>query len=678
MLNKNALQQLSQLKTTLRTSKDMAQGVVRTTTRRFGFVKLDDGRDAFIDPEQMLRVLPEDRIEIEVITNSKNQLEAKLEKLIASPLKEFVGRYVVKGPAHFVEPDVVQFNRWLFIPPQERKNCQAGDYVHCAIARHPFHSEGKGQVRVINRLGKPEDAGIESRYIAAKYNLPAEWSPLALDQAQAINLAPMTQDAGQEDLTHLPFVTIDAETTRDMDDALYIEPNASGWELFTAIADPTRHIAFDSPLEIAARARANTVYLLGQSLTMLPVELSHDTYSLVAEKTRPALVCRMQIARDGSINGYTFSEAVIRSQHKLNYQNVHEFLSGENAALDVPETIQTLLRELQKLTGARSEYRSENALVMEDRPDYFYVLNDHKKIDRVERRVRNAAHRLVEEAMLATNICAGDFFAQHPGYGIFSSHIGFRTERLEDATALIAEDKPDYAVGDLAQLADFQRLIKTLRLNLDNDPKNSALQSVLQRMLQAGALSFDAQAHFGLGFAHYATVTSPIRRYQDFYNHLALKRILQQQPPLQLTALEQLQEQLSTGRTACRQLELWLCCQFMAQQIGCVHSGVITQVNPAGIGVRLDDIGVEGFALLADKEAGIKPTFDARRFSLTLDGKTYRLDEKVFVMLTAVDVDQRRIALQLVDEETAARLSVWTTETTAATDVPAQTSSPAP
>lgn len=678
MLDKNALQQLSQLKTTLRTSRDMAQGVVRTTTRRFGFVKLDDGRDAFIDPEQMLRVLPDDRIEIEVITNSKNQLEAKLEKLIASPLKEFVGRYVVKGPGHFVEPDLPQFNRWLFIPPQERKNCQAGDYLHCAVARHPFHSEGKGQVRVINRLGKPDDAGIENRYSAAKYKLPTDWPQAAIDQAHAINNSTLTQEASQEDLTHLPFVTIDAETTRDMDDALYVEANASGWELFTAIADPTRHIAFDSPLEVAARERASTVYLLGQTLTMLPVELSHDTYSLVAEKTRPALVCRMQIAHDGSLSSYTFSEAVIHSHHKLSYQNVHEFLAGENEALDLPDTIQTLLRELQKLTRIRTEYRSEHALIMEDRPDYFYVLNEQKKIDRVEKRARNDAHRLVEEAMLATNICAGNFFAQHPGSGIFSSHIGFRAERIEDAVTLIAEDKPDYAVGDLTQLADFQRLIRTLRLNLDNDPKNSALQSVLQRMLQAGALSFEAQPHFGLGFEYYATVTSPIRRYQDFYNHLALKRILQQQPPLKLSSLEQLQEQLSTGRTACRQLELWLCCQFMAQQIGSVHAGVITQVNPAGIGVRLDDIGVEGFALLADKEAGIKPAFDARRFSLTLDGNTYRLDEKVFVMLTAVDVDQRRIALKLVDEETAARLSVWTTNTPEALDADIATNSPMP
>lgn len=684
MLNNDALKQLSQLKSTLVSNKDIAQGLVRTTLKRFGFVKLDDGREAFIDPEQMLRVLPEDRVEIEVITNQKKQLEAKLEKLITSPLQRFVGRYVIKGPAHFVEPDLPQFNRWLFIPPQERKNCQEGDLIQCEIARHPFHSQGKGQVKVIARLGKADEPGIESRYIAAKYDLPSEWSQAALEQAIAINSAtdlsdadaPIVKGEHQEDLTHLPFVTIDTETTRDMDDALYIAATDSGWELITAIADPSRHIPFGSPLEQAARQRGNTIYLLGQAITMLPLELSHDTYSLVAEQERPTLICRMQIAANGQITDYQFSEAIIRSHHKLSYQCVHDYLSGSEAAPELPDNIQALLQELHKWTGVGANYRSEHALVMEDKPDYFYVLNEQKKIDRVEKRSRNSAHKLVEEAMLATNICAGNFFSQHPGYGIFSSHVGFRPERLNDAVALIAEDKPNYLVGDLTQLADFQRLMRTLRLNVDKDPNNAPLQAILQRMLQAAALSFEAHGHFGLGFAHYATITSPIRRYQDFYNHLALKRILRREPPLttETSWLASLQEQTNLARTASRQLELWLCCQYMTQHIGSVYAGVITQVNAGGIGVRLDDIGVEGFVLLANKEAGIKPTFDARRLSLTLDGATYRLDEPTFVMVTAVDVDKRRIALELVKPDIAERLSAWTTtDTSAAIDTRATT-----
>ncbi|RYZ81607.1 MAG: RNB domain-containing ribonuclease, partial [Moraxellaceae bacterium] len=279
MLNKDALQQLVQLKTNLVAQKEIAQGVVRSTTKRFGFVMLDDGREAFLDPEQMLRVLPDDRVEVEVVVNSKDQLEAKLEKLISSSLSEFVGRYVSKGNNNFVEPDVPNFTRWLFVPPQDRKGLNVDDLVHCTVTRHPFTNEGKAQVRISTRLGKTDDPGVENRYTVAKYKLPAEWTSAAQNQASSINWSALTFDNDEVDLTHLPFVTIDSENTRDMDDAIYIVKNANGWELFTAIADPSKQIEIDSPLELAARERASTVYLLGQSITMLPAELSHDTYS---------------------------------------------------------------------------------------------------------------------------------------------------------------------------------------------------------------------------------------------------------------------------------------------------------------------------------------------------------------------------------------------------------------
>lgn len=663
MFNKDTLQQLSQLKTTIRSQRELFQGTIRTTPKRFGFVKLDDGREAFVDPEQMLRVLPDDRVEVEVVTNKKNQLEARLEKLISSSLTEFVGQYVRKGSGHFVEPDLPQFNRWLFIPPQERTNCAEGDLVHCEVIRHPFTNEGKAQVRVVRRIGKAEDPGIESRYIATKYRLPNEWTPAAQEQASSINWSPLNRDEQQEDLTDIPFVTIDAENTRDMDDAVYIEANENGWLLITAIADPTRHIEPDSPLGQAARERANTVYLLGQSISMLPVELAHDTYSLVPEQIRPALICRMQISSAGDIENYSFGEALIRSRHKLSYQNVCALLenSEDSQSSEIPETIHPMLRLLHQFALTRIEHRLQHALVMEERADYFYSLNDQKKIERIEKRERNIAHRMIEEAMLVTNICAGELFQQHPGYGIFSTHIGFRKERLADALNLITEDRPDLVPGDLTQLDNFQQLFKELRQNPDNNEKNPSLLAILQRMLQSGALSFEPIPHFGLGFNTYATITSPIRRYNDFYNHLAIKNILHKQPApgASIELITHLQEQLAQGRQACKQLELWLVSQYLSNHIGSVHSGTIALVNSFGIGVRMDDIGAEGFVMLADKEANIKPAFDSRRFTLKLDGKTYQLDQPVAVIITAVDVEKRRVSLELVDSEMADRLSVW-------------------
>lgn len=663
MLNKDALQQLSQLKSSIAAARDIAQGTVRTTTKRFGFLILDDGREAFIDPEQMMRVLPDDRVEAEIVTNAKGQFEARLLKLISPGLKAFVGRYVNKGTTDFVEPDVANFNRWLFIPQQERKGFEVGDLIHCEVARHPFNSEGKPQIHIINKLGKADEPGVESRYSIARFNMPFDWPAPAQSQASSINWSPLTFENNEEDLTALPFVTIDSENTRDMDDAIYIVATDYGWELITAIADPSKHIAFESPLELAARGRASTHYILGQTVTMLPVDLSHDTYSLVPEQKRPAIVCRMEILRDGTIRAYKFAEALIRSQCKLSYQGVYEALMGDMSSLAAPVHVRDMLQELKAFAQARASYRQQFALVMEERADYAFVLNDQKKIDHIEKRERNIAHRMIEEAMLATNISAGELFLQHPGYGIFSSHVGFRPERVNDAQALVQEDRPDLTPGDLTQLENFQQLFRELRLNPTNHPQSAPLHSLLQRMLQAGALTFDPIPHFGLGFRAYAMVTSPIRRYNDLFNHMAIKRILRGEPPLEIADKKQfaeaLQQQLNTGRQACRFTETWLGCQYAAQHIGSLHLGSIALVNSFGLGIKLDDWGLDGYALLAPKDGEVKAQFDSRRLSLTLNGKTWRLDDKVHVLVKDVDIEKRKIGLEIVSEETAQRLSAW-------------------
>jgi exoribonuclease-2 len=663
MLNHEALQQLSQLKTTITASKDIARGRVRTTLKRFGFLALDDGRDAFIDPEQMMKVLPDDYVEAEINTNSKGQFEARLTNLITPGLTHFVGRYANKGNADFVEPDINNFNRWLFVPPSSRKGYEVGDLVNCVIARHPFSNDGKVQVHINNRIGRPNDPGVESRYSIAKFQVPFEWPSTAITQASSINWSALSFDNGEQDLTHLAFVTIDSENTRDMDDAIYIQATDSGWELITAIADPTKHIAFDSPLEQAARSRASTHYILGQTVTMLPVDLSHDTYSLVPDQTRPALVCRMQISYDGFITHYEFTEAQIRSRAKLSYQNVCEALSNNGDGLEASADIYTMIETLQRFMETRLQYRHAHALVMDDRADYAFILNDQKKIDHIEKRDRNIAHRMIEEAMLATNICAGEFFTAHPGYGIFSGHIGFRPERINDALSLIKEDRPDLEPGDLTQLSAFQALFKELRHNVSGDYKNTQLHSLLQRMLQAGALTFESTPHFGLGFNAYAMVTSPIRRYNDLYNHLAIKRILRGLPPEAIenkTAFaEALQEALNTGRQACRYTESWLGCQYAEQFIGSVHTATIGLVNSVGVGARLDDWGLEGFVVLAPKDGDKKAQFDSRRLSLTIEGHTWRLDEKIQVIVQSVDVEKRKIALEIVDNDTASRLQAW-------------------
>lgn len=670
MLDKNALSQLSQLKTTIVSQKDVAEGTVRGTPKRYGFIQLDDGRDAFIDPEQMLRVLPGDRVRVNITENDKKQLNAQLEALLESPLKTFVGRYVKKGSTHFVEPDLPPYNRWLFIPPHERTNCIEGDLVECQVIRHPFHHNGKAQIRINNRIGRLEEAGIEGRYITSKFKLNSQRTESELEEAHTLAVQEVPKNEKREDLTALPFITIDSEFTRDMDDAIYAEKNEDGWLLITAIADPSCQIHYNSALDLSARKRASTLYLLGHSVTMLPGELSHNTYSLIPNEVRPAIVCRMNIKSDGTLSDYQFCEAIISSQHKLSYIGVSALLEPNDATAPhievqnkaLPKPICDLLHELKNCAAARLQYRVEHALVMEDRADFQYWLNDQKKIESIEKRTRNIAQKIIEEAMLATNICAGNLFKKHPNSGLYSTHAGFRAERLEDAKQLIKKFLPDYLRDgqDFSSLPVFQALFKYLRKN-SKDENCSTLLSLLQRLQQAATLSAKPLSHFGLGFDTYAMVTSPIRRYQDLFNHYVLKAILNNKkiPHQASDIVEHLQSQLMLGRQAGRQLERWLLCQYMEAQLGSVHLATVRSVVSKGINVMLNDIGTEGFVLLAIKGQE-KPKFNSGLLTLTTATDTFSLDQTIAVKVISVDTQTRQISLELVERDIADRLSVWT------------------
>lgn len=680
MFDPNAIAQLSQLKKAIIDSKDVAEGVVVGANGRFGFVKLDDGRDVFLNPDRMQRVLPGDRVRINVTKNSKDQLEGELETLLSSELHRFVGQYKIKGNAHFVVPEDKHQNRWLFIPPQNRARCQEDDLVLAEVLRHPYE-DGKAAARVVTRIGSPDSDYIHQNLITARFDLFRDWSKDALKQARqcaqraetarnqtadhtrsktaektepqlAQHQEPQpsqkkqshpTNESPRADLTHVPFVTIDSAATRDMDDALYIEARPDGgWSLWVAIADPASSILPGSPLAKTARFYAQSVYLPGRSLPMLPDPLATDTFSLVAGQLRPALICRMEWSNEGAIDKFTFEHANIQSRHKLSYQAVGQYLNGDaNELTDCEAAILDNLKMLHQAVQARLNYRQTHHLMQEEQPDYDWVLTSQGLIEKIHRRERTAAHRVVEEAMVAANLCAGQYLEEH-GRGLFTTHAGFRPERLGEVKALLQEELGDEApLEELETLPGFMTLIRTL-----HDGPHRHLLAPLKRMMSNAELSTTPAPHLNMGFAHYATITSPLRRYADLCNHWSINQILQTQKAQTLPdkVLQQLSDTLTRGRQACRQLEQTLAGHFLRDKIGMETTGVIRIVTQQGFGVRFLDTGLEGFVQIPKK---VKKTFDAKRMTLTVGERCYALNDEVAVRVEAVDLDKRRVKLGL-------------------------------
>ncbi|SHE79719.1 exoribonuclease-2 [Microbulbifer donghaiensis] len=649
MLNADALKQLSQLKTDIRSNKEFAEGRVRGSNGKFGFVVLDDGREAFLPPAEMERVLPGDRVRVSLNDEEKGKLSAELDELLESELKYLVGQYVQRGQGHFVQPSQNGLSRWIFLPPKARGKAQPGEFIACKINRHPF-KDGKAQAKVESVIGKPDMPGIEHAFVVAQHQLPEQFGEAALKQAQVIMEKLDAVTAERKDLSELGFATIDAETTRDMDDALAVTARDGGWTLHIAIADPSSLIEEGSALDKEAFKRAHSQYLPGETLPMLPRDLCENLFSLIAGELRPVLAVHVDIDSDGSIGDSRYEFGAIRSQHKLSYQQVAKFIEGDENA--VPEEQKAHLRNLAALSEARAAYRASHSLIMEDRPDYEICLNRQRKIERITKQERNAAQRMVEEAMLATNICIGGKLAELQ-QGCFSVHLGFRDERMGEVKSLLKEMLPEHAEKDLHQLGNYLALVKYLETHHESQMQN--LLAVLKRMLRPGQLANKAGAHLGLGLEAYATVTSPIRKYNDLHNHRVLHAAAEAQQAQALSdeQIEALQDSLIRGRQANRALEQWLYAQFMQDKVAQEFTGKITLVNGAGLGVRLDDNGIDGFVRLNGDKKNL-PEFDGKHLILKHNERSYQLEQPVTVKVAAVDVDKRRIALELVSDQALA------------------------
>lgn len=641
MLDKNSLSQLKQLKQQIEDNKEFADGLVKGTQRKFGFLVTDDNREIYLPPDEMQKVFPGDRIRIQIFTENgkgkSSKVRGEIQKLLDSPLKTFIGRYVVKGKGHFVEPDLANMNRWIFIPPAARKGAREGDYIYCQLARHPF-PQAKPQAKVLEVIGPAERAGIEGDYMVSKFQLAPDW-PVDWESQLAA-----TELERREDFSDIPFITIDAASTQDMDDALYARATDSGWQLQVAIADPSALIEPNSALEQLIQQRATSVYLPGRPVPMLPEGLANDRCSLVPEQSRPALVCTLSVNSNGSIDDVRFTEATIRSQAKLSYHQVAAFLDQQEGSEQACEPHAETLMTLRDLSNALLEYRRRENLVIPSRQDYRLVLNDNKKLERIEPVSKSSAHQLVEECMIATNRSAANFMGES---GLFIEHPGFRPERLPDVKKLAEEQ---LSLTDIAfdTPEGYLQLIRAI----DDDALEFPLRAVLSRLLERSRLSTTPKPHYGMSLPRYTTITSPIRKYSDLLAHRIIKATLRGEPLPDCpdTLLETLQKRQDNARQASYQIEQWLKCQYLEPLQGQSFSGEVTQVNSNGFTVRLDDHLVEGFVETRQLEE--KYSFDPMRLRLKSKSQTIELGQSITVSIQEVDSKQRRIRYTLSEQAT--------------------------
>jgi ribonuclease R len=602
-----------------------------------GFLVADDGGvSIFLPPSEMRQLMHGDRAAVRVVgRDSRGRAIGEVVEVLERANRRIVGRLHAEHGVLFLVPEDRRIAHDILVPPGEAGRAKAGQVVTVDLVAQPGpHAQPVGRVAEV--LGHYADPGMEIEIALRKFDLPHEFSRKALAQARSLPDSVQPEDLqNRSDLRGLEFVTIDGETAKDFDDAVYARREGKGWRLWVAIADVSHYVGPGDALDRDARSRGTSVYFPRRVIPMLPEKLSNGLCSLNPNVERLAMVCEMAITPQGEVARYEFYAGVIRSRARLTYTEVWDKLSSGKA----PENLRVPYELFQALFAERTRRGAIDFETQETR----MVFDARGKIERIVPEARNDAHRVIEECMLAANVCAGSFLANRKQPALYRVHDVPAADKVAALRDFLAELGLQLPGGEVPQPKDYARLLERIRKR----PDFGLLQTILLRSLKQAVYSPSNVGHFGLAFDAYVHFTSPIRRYPDLLVHRAIKAALAQRNYVEQDWEELGRHCSETERRAdeaSRDVENWLKCHYMRDHVGGTFSGSITGVVPFGLFVTLDDYFVDGLVHISELGRDYFQ-YDAARHMLLGErtGRRYRLADRMTVKLVRVDLETRKI-----------------------------------
>lgn len=655
----------------------------------FGFVIPDEpGPDLFLSDREMQKVLHGDRVMARVTgQDRRGRQEGSIVEVVERANTHIIGRLLNEGGVWIVSPEDQRISQDILVSGSPGK-ARAGQVVSVELLEQPGRFQ-KPTGRITEVLGELDDPGMEIEIAVRKFGVPHVFSAPALKQAARLPNEVVNADlADRVDLRDVPLVTIDGEDARDFDDAVYCEPvkigAARGFRLLVAIADVSHYVKPNDALDADAIERSTSVYFPRRVIPMLPEKLSNGLCSLNPAVDRCTLVCDMVVTEDGEVTAYQFYPAVMHSAARLTYNQVADILASTDGeeAQKRPAIVPHLLN-LNQVFRALLKARQERGAIDFETTETYIVCNALGKIEKIIPRTRNDAHRLIEECMLAANVCAADFLLRHKHPGTFRVHAVPTEEKLNQLRTFLKQVGLNLGGGSKPTARDYATVMQQIK----ERPDAALLQTMLLRSMQQAVYSPDNVGHFGLAYEAYAHFTSPIRRYPDLLTHRAIKAILlgkryepkgielgklnttqsnaarkqaakdkaegkPQKSEKDLTVWDALGVHCSANERradeASRDVENWLKCFFMQDKIGEEFTGTVAGVTTFGIFVQLDELFVEGLVHITELGADYFQ-YDEARHELRGErtGQRYQLTDRVTVKVARVDLESRKIDLTL-------------------------------
>jgi len=679
---------------------DEIEGTVQGHRDGHGFVVRDDGEpDIYLPPNEMRAVLHKDRVKVRIArSDRKGRPEGRVLEIVERPPQPIIGRLLQESGIWIVAPEDKRYGQDVMVPKAATGSAKPGQVVVVELTEPPsLYGQPVGRVKEI--LGEIDDPGMEIEIAVRKYSVPHTFSEGCIALARTLPDKVRPEDKKHRvDLTDVPLVTIDGEDARDFDDAVYCEPAkigkgksaVEGWRLLVAIADVSHYVENGSAIDVDAYERATSVYFPRRVIPMLPEKLSNGLCSLNPEVERLCMVCDMLVTQEGEVFAYQFYPAVMWSHARLTYTEVAALLANTRG----PEAMRhkdrvTDLMHLHDVYRSLLKARARRGAVDFETVETQIVCDEGGRIEKIVPRTRNEAHKLIEEAMLAANVCSADFILQHRQPGLFRVHEGPTPEKQEILRGYLKAMGVGMSISDDPKPGEFQAIAAATK----DRPDSQQIHTMLLRSMQQAIYTPVNSGHFGLAFDAYTHFTSPIRRYPDLLVHRVIKSILSKsryqlpQLPIPGEAHAKLSRRLEKGLAsrvaepgqkpkkltpdtlawqaaglhcsanerradeASRDVEAWLKCKYMHEHLGEEYGGTVSAVTSFGVFVTLDAMYVEGLIHITEL-GGEYYRFDEARQELRGErtGIRYAIGSRVRVQVSRVDLDGRRIDFRLLPE----------------------------
>ncbi|QMT41030.1 ribonuclease R [Neisseria shayeganii] len=581
----------------------------------------------------------------------RGRREGQVLDIIERAQKNVVGRLVMERGVAMLAPEDSRLTDNIILEPDSLGEARPGQVVVAEIDVYP-EAHRPAVAKITEILGNYADSGMEIEIAVRKHQLPHRFSEACARAAEKVPAQVCKTDLkGRTDLRDLPLVTIDGETARDFDDAVYAEKQGRNYRLVVAIADVSHYVTPGNPLDDDALERATSVYFPRRVIPMLPENLSNGICSLNPDVERLCMVCDMVFTYAGNLKSYQFYPAVMRSHARLTYNEVWDWIeNGSDHALKPQiDTLYKLYQILQKKRSQRGAMEFETTETQ-------MIFDKNGKIKCIVPVVRNDAHKLIEECMLAANVCAADFLLKNKHPALFRNHLGPTPEKLATLREQLGLLGLSLGGGEQPSPKDYAELFA----QTENRPDRELIQVMLLRSMQQAVYEPGSEGHFGLAYSAYTHFTSPIRRYPDLIVHRAIKAVLSGSQYVPKDSWQTLGAHTSfcerRADDASRDVENWLKTYYMQDKIGEVFGGTVSGMAGFGLFVTLDGIHIEGLVHISDLG---EDYFHYRPETMSIEGERsglrFHMGDKVVVQVARADLDTSKIDLTLVSGGTIGR-----------------------